>query len=134
MERHAGVPIDGIVFGGRRFSEPHPIPVTAVAGLPDQAGLYVVLAPDATWGPRPFRPIYFGESGEIWLRSTAGHEKWSAWVDRCGVQGVYRSLHPMPGSTRRERQAAESALISAYNTPCNDRVSVSLAALLARAY
>jgi hypothetical protein len=112
----------GIKFGAYWFSEPEPVPSKAFS-IFDQAGLYVVLAYDASWGPRPFRPLYFGESGGIGDRCTSGHEKCSAWRAQVGLLGtVYRALLHMPGSTRVSRQAAESTLIASYNTPCNDRL------------
>jgi hypothetical protein len=45
---------------------------------------------------------------------------------------LYRSFHHIPGSTQRQRQVAESALIRAYDPGCNRKVSFELAALLER--
>lgn len=121
----------GIKFGRCWFLEPELVPAATRFSLVDQPGLYVALAFDSAWGPRPFRPLYFGESDGIWGRSTNGHEKSGSWRAQVGPFGtVYRALLPMPGSTRAQRQAAESALITQYNTPCNDRLSMSLAALM----
>jgi hypothetical protein len=76
----------GIRFGDYAFTEPEPVPVH---GLPSilgaQAGLYVVLAFDPAAAPRPFRPLYFGESGDIragrrastkTIRRGAGRQAW----------------------------------------------------------
>ncbi len=125
-------PSSSIVFGDRQFSEPEVLPsgLLGALGAFDHAGLYVVLVRDSGWRPRPFRPVYFGESDGIWRRSTAIHEKWPAWVRHADMSRIlYRALHAMPSSTRAERQAAESALIMEYKTPCNERLSMSLGAL-----
>lgn len=121
----------GVMFGDRWFSAPAPLPGIAFPGLRAQAGLYVVMVYDPQWGPRPFRPLYFGESDDIWNRCTAVHERFAAWRRAAGPSAVlYRALSPMPGATRAQRQAAESALIARYAPPCNERLSMSLAALL----
>lgn len=121
----------GIRFGAHHFSEPELLPQKGSASFLDPQGLYVVLAADAGWGPRPFRPLYFGESDGIWSRATGDHENAESWRRQAGLFApLYRALCPLPGWTRRQRQAAESALIAEFKTPCNERLSVSLAALL----
>jgi len=123
-----------IKFGQLWFSAPEPVPAETGFSILDGPGLYVVMAYDPSWGRQPFRPLYFGESDGIRGRCTAGHEKCASWRGQVGIFGtVYRALCPMPGSTRAVRQAAESALITNYNTPCNDRLSISLAALMGAA-
>jgi len=120
----------GIRFGDLVFSEPTLLPDTCLAGIFDQPGLYVVLVHDSNWQPRPFRPLYFGESDGVWQRATGAHENCDSWRARGGLfEPVYRALCPLPGWTRVQRQLAESALISAYQPPCNDRLSRSLGAL-----
>lgn len=121
----------GVRFGERWFTAPAPLPAAAVPAMFDQAGLYVVMVVDSEWGPKPFRPLYFGESDSIWNRCASGHEKYVTWRRAAGLfVPLYRAVSPMPGSTRAERQAAESALITRYLPPCNERLSVSLAGLL----
>ena len=58
---------DGIRFDNRTFTEPAPLPL---ARPPVSSGIYAVLAPDAACRPRPFRAIYFGESGNFVERVT----------------------------------------------------------------
>ena len=119
----------GIRFGGHDFSEPQLLPLASPRGL-ESRGLYVILVHDVGWKPQPFRPLYFGESDAIWCRATAAHENYASWRAEAGlIAPLYRALRFLPGWTRFERQAAESALISEYNPPCNKRLSWSLAGL-----
>jgi hypothetical protein len=121
----------GIRFGAYQFSEPELLPEKACASFLDLQGLYVVLVADAGWRPRQFRPLYFGESDGIWMRATGNHENAESWRRQAGLFApLYRALCPLPGWTRQQRQTAESALIAEFKTPCNERLSVSLAALL----
>lgn len=123
----------GIRFGNHTFSSPE---VVADAGFfvasMDSPGLYVVMAYDQAWNPLPYRPLYFGESDRIWGRATPSHENYSSWKRAAGTVLLYRAFHYMPGSTRAQRQAAESALIALFGTPCNQRLSFNLADLLNR--
>src|SRR6185437_15541581 len=50
----------GIRFNDCLFSEPVRL---ADSPLPRCAGLYVILAEDRAWAPKPFQPVYFGEFG-----------------------------------------------------------------------
>ena len=120
----------GIRFADLWFSEPVLLPDGCVSGMFDQPGLYVVLVRDQSWRPRPFRPLYFGESEGVWQRATSAHENCKSWRAQAGpFQPVYRALCPLPGWTRAQRQLAESALIATFQPPCNDRLSRSLAVL-----
>ena len=120
-----------IRFGPYIFSEPQLLPQARTFQSIVLPGVYVVLVFDAFWGPRPFRPLYFGESGDLWSRTTAAHEKSGSWRLHAGMFALlYRAFCPLPGSTQSQRQAAESALVAQYNPPCNERLSVSLASLL----
>lgn len=126
-----GIAGTGIRFGGYNFSEPQLLPVASSRGLLDWPGLYVILMRDGRWTPRPFQPLYFGESDSAWSRANADHENYPSWRARAGlIAPLYRAVCMMPGQTRSERQAAESILISTYNPPCNERLSVSLTSLL----
>ena len=121
----------GIRFGNNHFSALALLPWTSQPRIAELPGLYVVLAYDSNWTPRPFRPLYFGESHDPWGRANAEHEKYESWRAAAGVIApLYRGLCLLPGSTRSQRQAAESALIAEYSPPCNERLSVSLGALL----
>ncbi len=126
-------PVAGIRFGGQIFTEPALLPQTGASRLLDLPGLYVVLVHDPTWRPRPFRPLYFGESQGVWTRATWAHEKCVDWRQAAGLMTpLYRSVCLLPGWTVSQRRSAESALIAAYGPPCNERLSVDLGALLRR--
>jgi len=124
-------PMPLIVLGGRHFSYPELFTSQGLlAALGGGPGLYAVMAYDLGWRPLPYRPLYFGESENIWSRATAEHENYSSWVREAGTATLYRAFHYMTGSTAAARRAAESALIAHYGTPCNRRLSIDLARLL----
>jgi len=58
MERFASKFYAGIRFADYVFSEP--VPLAICVTTPQSMGVYAVLVPDATWGPRHFQPIFFG--------------------------------------------------------------------------
>jgi hypothetical protein len=117
-----------IRFAGCIFSAPEPVSNSTLLGLSgfESPGLYVLMAYDAGWAPLPYRPIYFGESDKIWNRATPSHENYENWKREAGTVTLYRAFHYMTGSTRAERQVRESALITHYNPPCNQRLSFGL--------
>jgi len=127
-------PLSGIIFHEVHrwnFSEPEALStslaLSVLMGL-KQEGVYVILTDDRAAKPRPYRPIYFGESENVRSRATSTHEKYSAWQREVGTYGkLYRAFHAMTGSTQQQRQVVESALIEAYNTPCNDKLSFAFA-------
>jgi hypothetical protein len=117
-----------IRFGDCIFSPPEPVTNSALLGMGglESPGLYVVMAYAPWWTPLPYRPLYFGESDKIWNRATPSHENYESWKRDAGTATLYRAFHYMTGSTRAERQARESALITHYNPPCNQRLSFDL--------
>lgn len=84
------------------------------------------MAYDARWTPLPYRPLYFGESDKIWNRATPSHENYESWKREAGTAILYRAFHHMTTSSRAQRQARESVLITQYSTPCNQRLSFDL--------
>lgn len=121
---------DLIQFGGLFFSHPEALADGGFLATFDSPGLYVVMSYDPAWGPLPYRPLCFGESECIWGRATIGHENYGRWLREVGGGLLYRAFHHMPGSTQRQRQFAESALIRHYDPACNRTLSFDLAALL----
>lgn len=117
-----------IRFGNWVFSAPAPVTSNDLLGLGglESPGVYAVMTYDARWTPLPYRPLYFGESDRIWNRATPSHENYESWKREAGTATPYRALHDMTGSTRVQRQARESALITHYGTPCNQRLSFDL--------
>ncbi|MEW5902122.1 MAG: hypothetical protein AB1715_11720, partial [Acidobacteriota bacterium] len=100
------------------FAEP--VPLTAWTA-PFRSGLYAILVPDPGATPRPFRPIYFGESEDISDQSFINkHPKYPCWINEAGdVSKLYIAVYHMPFSTREQRLAVESSLISEYRPVCN---------------
>jgi hypothetical protein len=61
MNRLSSRPLIGIRFSDYVFSDPAPL---SRFSLPPRAmGLYVILMPDASWGPWHLQPLFFGEFG-----------------------------------------------------------------------
>lgn len=100
----------GIRFNDCVFSEPVAL---SNAQIPRCAGLFVILAEDRNWAPKPFEPLCFGEFGN------------NAPADAL-LQQATRSLHGMgkalyvtvlalPFSTTAQRWALLSELAHAYN-------------------
>ena len=124
---------DGIWFNRKngpavRFSEPLTFPSSLYKALyavapgisrPDP-GLYVILVADSSAYPRQFRPLYFGESGNMNERVATSHEHYDNWCRAAGgAENIRVAYCWMFGSTKEERVAVESALIEHYGPQCN---------------
>src|SRR5262245_16711925 len=97
----------GIRFADYLFSEPVPLASLAAAHT---TLIYVVLTPDATWGPRQFQPLFFGECKHsrglidvrpdqylLWLRAAAGRPLYIAtlstpWLHPAELTRITREL------------------------------------------
>jgi len=101
----------GIRFNDYFFTEP-----TRLADLkvPKYAGLFVILATDANWAPKPYQPLYFGEFGnntpEAVLPGSHALPHGSEHDTTLLV-----SVLPMPFSTTAQRWALRNELLWAYN-------------------
>jgi hypothetical protein len=80
-------------------------------------GIYVILVSDRQWGPRPFRPIYFGKASSLVERACRSHEKYRDWVRASGGSLLYIAFHVI--TREPERIAAERRLILHYKPECN---------------
>lgn len=113
-----------IKFSNYVFVEP--IPITFLTP-PYRAGLYAILVPDITATPRPFRVIYFGESGNLSDRGFfKAHHKYFSWLLQAGVESnLYIAVYLMPLSTQEQRRLVESQLIADYRPVCNDGLGLT---------
>ena len=112
---------DGITYGERVFTEPRRYPTTMGGPnllVPTEQGLYAILTPDDTCGPRPFAVLYFGEARSLSERLTRDHEKYAEWMRRA-AHGLYFGYHLTVGYTYDQRREAEVELIRAYKPVCN---------------
>ena len=101
----------GIRFNDYLFSEP-----TRLVDwqTPKYAGLFVILAQDANWAPKPYQPLYFGEFGNNTPEALLpGHHP----VPRAGEGNtmLFVSALPLPFSTTAQRWALRNELVWAYN-------------------
>jgi hypothetical protein len=97
----------GIRFNDFLFSEP--VPLSAWTA-PKFAGLFVVLAADSNWAPRPLQALYFGEFGNNAPCPMAFGSL------RAPMQGaLFISVLPLPFSSSAQRLEARNQLVLAYN-------------------
>src|SRR5262249_4527354 len=102
----------GIRFNDCLFTEP-----TRLAGWksPKYAGLFVILAKDTNWAPKPYQPLYFGEFGNNPPEALLPGDP--VRLTRCeNGTPLYISVLPMPFSTSVQRWALRNELLLAYNT------------------
>jgi hypothetical protein len=112
-----------------RFSEPMAFPLASFSsiyrnlyalGMTPDPGLYTVLVGDNSCRPRPFRVLYFGESGNMNERVTPEHEHYQDWSRAAGgAENLRVAYYFLFGSTKDERVSIESDLIKYYSPQCN---------------
>jgi excinuclease UvrABC nuclease subunit len=116
--------VQGIKFGDRQFYEPRRFPSLLI---PPTQGIYAILVSDATWTPRPFRVIYFGESNNLGNRISTAHEKYIDWTREAAGSQLYVAYHVTIGMTDAQRRDAECVLINQYQPVCNVRMDTPAA-------
>ena len=102
----------GIRFNDCLFTEPIRL---AEWKVPKCAGLFVILAKDANWAPKPYQPLYFGEFGN---NTPEALLSWNQARLRRSEGGTILliSVLPMPFSTTAQRRALRNELLWAYNS------------------
>jgi hypothetical protein len=87
----------------------------------DTAGIFAILVQDSASRSRPFKAIYFGESGNLSEHGFfKNHHRCDCWVREAGSEAdLYISVFPMPDSTPELRQGIEGFLIKYYKPACN---------------
>lgn len=118
VSTYSGGTAIAITFSSYDFSEPIPIKRWVPPRVP---GLYAVLIPDPAARPRPFKVIYFGQSGDLSeTEFFRGHIKYSTWMKWAGSEeNLHIAICLMPTHSETERLTAEAALISRYLPECN---------------
>jgi hypothetical protein len=98
----------GIRFNDCLFTEPTPL---AKWTPPSCGGLFVILAQDVQWSPKPFRPLYFGEFGnnDRPMHTVDGR----AMAER--ADALFVAILPLPFSSSAQRYALRNELVQAYN-------------------
>jgi hypothetical protein len=100
---HSCLVSPGIRFNDCFFTEP--IRLTGWAP-PKYAGLFVILAGDPNWAPKPFQPILIGEFG---------NNTRELRLPNLGGGALFVAVLPMPFSTMAQRWALRQELMRAYN-------------------
>lgn len=107
-----------IYFANYQFSDPESLLNWTTS---EKSGIFVILVQDPTSKSKPYKAIYFGESGHLSERSFfKSHFSYDCWVREAGNEAdLYISLFPMPDSTPELRQGIEAFLIKYYHPVCN---------------
>jgi hypothetical protein len=101
----------GIRFNDYLFTEPARL---VDWQAPKYAGLFVILAQDANWAPKPYQPLYFGEFGNNTPETLLpGNHAIAPAAE--GSTMLFISVLPMPFSTTAQRWALRNELLWAYN-------------------
>ena len=104
----------GIRFNDCFFSEP----VRLADWIPPRfTGVFVILACDPNWAPRPFQPVSFGELGN--------NTPQPARPANGAVHGLYVSVLLLPFSTSAQRTSLRNELIAAYNPMLQGRAAAA---------
>jgi hypothetical protein len=99
----------GIRFNDGVFTEP----VRLAEWKPPQcAGLFVLLAPDLRWSPKPFQPLYFGEFGN---NDPGAPTLQDGWAAAGNTDALFVAALALPYSTTAQRCALRNELVQAYN-------------------
>ena len=99
--------VPGIRFNDWVFTEPARL---FEWRQPACAGLFVILAKQAQWAPKPFQPLYFGEFGNNG-HNTLALDGWAPG----GMDTLFVATLPLPYSTTAQRCTLRNELIRAYN-------------------
>lgn len=84
---------------------------------PQYAGLFAVFVHDASWAPKPLRPLCFGEFGNNAPRA-ALLGNYNELLAAANGRKLVIAVCPMPYSTTSQRWAIRDELIWAYNPAC----------------
>lgn len=104
----------GIRFNDCFFSEP----VRLADWIPPRfTGLFVILACDPNWAPKPFQPLSFGELGN--------NTPQLARQANGATHGLYVSVLPLPYSTSTQRASLRNELIAGYNPLLQGRAAAA---------
>ena len=107
----------GIRFGDYIFGEPIPL---GICRIPQQTiGIYAVLVPGPTWGPRQFQPILFGVlNGQPQFQLLAG--EYSSCLRVAAGKGLYVATYNLPPLyDLSEPQRIQNELVQVYRPLCN---------------
>lgn len=110
------VPQYSIRFGHHEFNGPFTFPPMFLLPAP---GIYAVLVQDPGWTPRPFRPLYIGQSIDLHGRLSVQHEKYPDWMREARGLALHYAYFTTTLWTDKQRKDVEAELIAWYDPPCN---------------
>lgn len=109
-----------ITISGISFEGPTPL---FQWDAPRKSGVYVIMMKgNAQAEPNTYSRVYIGQSGDLEDRGfPRSHHKYPCWKRTAGSDdNLFIAIHPMPGSSEKERTDLEQSLIKARKSPCND--------------
>jgi hypothetical protein len=112
----------GIRFADCFFSEP--VPFGRLALPISSTGVYVILVPDPTWGPRQFQPVFFGEFGVSHDSSIEAMELMACHRVAAG-RGLYVAVCTAFRDQSQDLARLKRDLILSYRPICNRESTVS---------
>jgi hypothetical protein len=115
MIRTLSRPLTGIRFGDYVFTEP--IPLDRLFLPPHSTGVYAILIPDPTWGPRDFQPLFFGEFAHGRYSITAAELSLS--YRAAAGKSLYIAVLGIPEAHAGDLASLKQKLIYAYRPICN---------------
>ena len=112
-----------IDFAGLGFSDPVALPSFRGAPLP---ALYCFSVVDSSWAPKPFRPVYFGETNNSASKIDLRHAAIERWqLMGRNVNELYVSVYYVPYVPEIARRHAETVLIEKFRTSLNGSLLAS---------
>jgi hypothetical protein len=107
-----------IYFANYQFSEPG---VFLNWTTSEKEGIFAILVQNPTSKSRPYKAIYFGESGDLSERGFfRSYHRYDCWIREAGSEAdLYISVFPMPNSTPELRRSIEAFLNKYYHPVCS---------------
>ena len=118
----------GIRFNDFFFSEPTHLSSWVA---PRCGGVFVILAGDPNWAPKPYQALFFGEFGNNAREILLPHDQ-VRLVNASKAEHLLVSVLPMPFSTTAQRAAVCQQLAQAYNPLCQTNGTGPASSELAR--
>jgi hypothetical protein len=119
----------GIRFADYVFAEPVPF---GVGAIPPQTGLFAVLVPDPTWGPRQFQPILFGVLNSQ-SRCQLSADEYHSCLRVAAGKALYIATYGLPLPTdSSETHRIHRELVHVYSPLCNRASADAYSDVLAR--
>jgi len=108
-----------IVIKGLKFS--FPVSFLDFKGH-NGAGVYAIIAYDKSFGPVPYKIIYYGEASNFSRPNfLTSHRKYSYWTREADPPSLYIAIYTrLPESSKQQKKVVKAELLSRYKPICNN--------------